>query len=193
MRPMKQSPEENFEITGWMEAHGFPQYSAAFKKNDIGEKELFDLTEENLREMGVDSLGERKRMMREISRHKKAKALGAAKKIGNFPIMHFIVPCAVAVIMLFSFGFQANFFTYDKYRSLLPSYENQTHQIMSLLGTATLVSLFLAAIILRKSKSKASILSILIISLVVGIIVSYIINVGVIFGWKIREPGNGNL
>ena len=56
------------EIRKWLDAIGLVQYADAFEANDIDGATLHGLTAEDLRELGIASLGHRKRIMQAISR-----------------------------------------------------------------------------------------------------------------------------
>lgn len=59
------------EITDWLRGLGLEQYAAAFRDNDIDDAVLRRLTAEDLRELGVASIGHRRRLLDAIA------ALGA--------------------------------------------------------------------------------------------------------------------
>jgi len=56
------------DIAVWLRDLGLPQYERAFRDNDIGEELLPTLTEADLREIGVASLGHRKQLLAAIAR-----------------------------------------------------------------------------------------------------------------------------
>ena len=56
------------DVRAWLEQLGLGQYAEAFADNDIDESTLRGLTGEDLRELGVGSLGHRKRIIEAISR-----------------------------------------------------------------------------------------------------------------------------
>jgi len=51
------------DLAAWLEGLGLGQYAAAFRDNDIDAAVLRDLTAEDLREIGVDSIGHRRRIL----------------------------------------------------------------------------------------------------------------------------------
>jgi hypothetical protein len=51
------------EVTDWLRGLGLEQYATAFRDNNIGGKVLRRLTSEELRELGVASLGHRRRLL----------------------------------------------------------------------------------------------------------------------------------
>ena len=62
----------SIEITAWLRGLGLEQYAAAFRDNDIDDAVLRRLTAEDLRELGVASVGHRRRLLDAIA------VLGAA-------------------------------------------------------------------------------------------------------------------
>ena len=60
------------DVAEWLRDLGLEQYAPAFRENDIDEEILRRLTGEDLRELGVRSIGHRRRLLDAIS------ALGAA-------------------------------------------------------------------------------------------------------------------
>jgi len=59
----------------WLECRGFGQYAEAFAENDIDEETLGGLTDEDLKELGVASLGHRKKLLAAIQRLSEAEEL----------------------------------------------------------------------------------------------------------------------
>jgi class 3 adenylate cyclase len=55
------------EIADWLEALSFGQYAPRFAKNDITFAVLNDLTDQDLKELGVASLGHRRQLLRAIA------------------------------------------------------------------------------------------------------------------------------
>ena len=55
------------DLGGWLRGLGFGQYEAAFRDNDIDETVLQSLTHENLKELGVSSLGHRVKLLDAIA------------------------------------------------------------------------------------------------------------------------------
>ena len=60
------------DVAEWLRGLGLEQYAPAFRDNDIDGEVLRRLTGEDLRELGVRSIGHRRRLLHAIS------ALGAA-------------------------------------------------------------------------------------------------------------------
>jgi class 3 adenylate cyclase/predicted ATPase len=54
------------ELAEWLDRHGLGQYAPAFAENNIEYSLLPDLTENDLRKLGVTSLGHRKKLLRAI-------------------------------------------------------------------------------------------------------------------------------
>ena len=61
----------SIDVADWLRALGLEQYAPAFRDNDIDAEVLRRLTGEDLRELGVRSIGHRRRLLDAIS------ALGA--------------------------------------------------------------------------------------------------------------------
>ena len=61
------------DVAGWLRGLGLEQYTPAFRDNDIDGEVLRRLTAEDLRELGVASIGHRRRLLDAIG------ALGAAE------------------------------------------------------------------------------------------------------------------
>ena len=57
----------SIEITDWLRGLGLEQYAAAFRDNDIDGEILRRLTAEDLRELGVASIGHRRRLLDAIA------------------------------------------------------------------------------------------------------------------------------
>ena len=55
------------QIAGWLEKLGLEQYAQRFAENDVDFDLLADLTDQDLKELGVASLGHRRRLMRAIA------------------------------------------------------------------------------------------------------------------------------
>ena len=54
-------------VTKWLEQLGLGEYASAFAGNDIDSKLLMQLTSDDLKELGVASLGHRKTMLNAIA------------------------------------------------------------------------------------------------------------------------------
>eukprot|EP01080_Neovahlkampfia_damariscottae_P001742 gene1742-511_t len=55
------------DVLKWIEEIGYKEYSELFKKNDIDGIELLKLSENDLKEMGIDSIGHRRKIFEKIS------------------------------------------------------------------------------------------------------------------------------
>jgi len=55
------------DVVVWLRSLGLGQYEAAFRENDIDETVLPGLTHENLKELGVTSLGHRLKLLEAIA------------------------------------------------------------------------------------------------------------------------------
>ena len=53
-------------VTRWLEELGLGKYAAVFAENDIDTELLLQLTDDDLKELGVASLGHRKKMLNSI-------------------------------------------------------------------------------------------------------------------------------
>jgi hypothetical protein len=63
------------DLAVWLRSLGLEQYEAAFRENDIDETILPSLTHENLKELGVASLGHRVKLLRSAQRHERQDAI----------------------------------------------------------------------------------------------------------------------
>ena len=55
------------DVAAWLRSLGLSQYEQAFRDNDIGADLLPTLTADDLRELGIASLGHRKRLLAAIT------------------------------------------------------------------------------------------------------------------------------
>src|SRR6478736_2509424 len=55
------------QIADWLEMLGLGQYAQRFAENDINFSILSDLTDQDLKEIGVSSLGHRRQLLRAIA------------------------------------------------------------------------------------------------------------------------------
>jgi class 3 adenylate cyclase len=55
------------QVAEWLEKLGLGQYAQCFAENDISFSILSDLTDQDLKELGVASLGHRRQLLREIA------------------------------------------------------------------------------------------------------------------------------
>ena len=56
------------DVGGWLRGLGLEQYEAAFRKNEIDDTVLPRLMAEDLRELGVGSVGHRRKLLDAIAR-----------------------------------------------------------------------------------------------------------------------------
>jgi hypothetical protein len=54
------------EVSEWLDGYGLPQYKPAFVQNAITWELVPELTDQDLRELGVSALGHRKQLLRAI-------------------------------------------------------------------------------------------------------------------------------
>ena len=55
------------DVGGWLRRLGLEQYEAAFRENQIDDTVLPSLTAEDLRELGVGSVGHRRKLLEAIA------------------------------------------------------------------------------------------------------------------------------
>jgi len=67
------------EIAQWLEELGLGQYAQRFAENDIDLAILLDLTDQDLKEVGVSSLGHRRQLPRAIAEFDQATAASTAR------------------------------------------------------------------------------------------------------------------
>jgi hypothetical protein len=73
------------DVTEWLRGLGLEQYVPAFRANDIDEEVLRRLTGEDLRELGVTSIGHRRRLLDAIAALGTAEALPTPRPHPNPP------------------------------------------------------------------------------------------------------------
>ena len=54
-------------VADWLRALGLERYEAAFRENDVDAELLPDLTENDLKDLGVVSIGHRRRLLKAIA------------------------------------------------------------------------------------------------------------------------------
>ncbi len=80
------------QIADWLKALGLEQYADCFAENDIDFSILHDLTDQDFKEIGVQSLGHRRKLLRaiadlkEIEKSAPAVAVAAAEPAGPPPV-----------------------------------------------------------------------------------------------------------
>jgi class 3 adenylate cyclase/tetratricopeptide (TPR) repeat protein len=67
-------------VRDWLNTIGFPQYGDAFEENGVGLDMLDELTNEDLKDLGVDRLADRKLILRRISNLKTGGDAGAPRR-----------------------------------------------------------------------------------------------------------------
>ena len=55
------------DVRAWLEDHGLGQYAEAFASNDVDAEVLRTLTADDLKELGVASLGHRKNLLAAVA------------------------------------------------------------------------------------------------------------------------------
>ena len=55
------------DIGGWLRSLGLERYEAAFRENEINDKVLPNLTAEDLKDLGVDIVGHRRKLLDAIA------------------------------------------------------------------------------------------------------------------------------
>ena len=55
------------DVANWLRALGFERYEAAFRENDVDAELLLGLRDEDLKDIGVNSLGHRRRPLEAIA------------------------------------------------------------------------------------------------------------------------------
>jgi hypothetical protein len=55
------------DVLKWIDEIGYSEYKELFEKNNIDGVELLKLNEQDLKEMGIDSIGNRRKIMEKIS------------------------------------------------------------------------------------------------------------------------------
>jgi hypothetical protein len=74
------------QVIDWLEKLGLGQYAQRFAENDINFSILFDLTDQDLKEIGVSSLGHRRQLLRAIA-ELNAVEKGATKPAPAAPVV----------------------------------------------------------------------------------------------------------
>jgi class 3 adenylate cyclase len=62
-KPTHQKPGGRMDVLGWLRKLGLEQYEAVFRDNDIDTSVLSSLTNEDLKDIGVASVGHRRRLL----------------------------------------------------------------------------------------------------------------------------------
>ena len=67
------------DVTDWLRALGLERYETAFRENDVSAEILRDLTDYDLKELGITSLGHRRQLLKAIA------ALQGERLAGGIP------------------------------------------------------------------------------------------------------------
>ena len=73
------------QIGNWLEKLGLRQYAQRFAENDIDFDVLSDLTDQDLKEIGVTSLGHRRKLLRAIANLKGVEQITPAVAVADAP------------------------------------------------------------------------------------------------------------
>ena len=142
--------KSNFYTKEWLADHGFSDYTAAFEENDIGQEELISLTEDNLKELGVRSLGERKKILTQIALLRKSTlanklALGALGTAGRI-VLSLLLSALVGLVTCAQYSLAADIFNARYHYTTIRDISIHVGIIMALamlvsLGTASIISI----------------------------------------------------
>jgi SAM domain (Sterile alpha motif) len=75
--PLLGAEDHRMDVVAWLRGLGLEQYAPAFRDNDIDDAVLRRLTGEDLRELGIASVGHRRRLLDAIA------ALGASASVAD--------------------------------------------------------------------------------------------------------------
>jgi hypothetical protein len=73
------------QVTDWLEKLGMSEYAQRFADNDIDFSILGDLTDQDLKDLGVTSLGHRRKILRAIAEHDRPEAMAAPPAAARAP------------------------------------------------------------------------------------------------------------
>ena len=143
------TPSSEFVLKDWMSSHGFSAHLSAFESNGIGYKELLMLKEEDLKELGVDRLGERKQIMQQIGVLKRDSIVDKAQHVGVSLVKLVGGSYVIALLTALVTSLQINFLFY----------KSASRREISLdagltMAAGLLVSFLLAPIIFQIMKTK---------------------------------------
>lgn len=144
-----ETSDSNFVLKDWMSSHGFSAHLSAFESNGIGYKELLMLKEEDLKELGVERLGERKQIMQQIGALKRGSIVNKAQHVGSSLVKLVGGSYAIALLAALATSLQFNFLVY----------KSASRREMSLdagltMAAGLLVSFLLAPIVFQAMKTK---------------------------------------
>ena len=149
MRTPSSKPSSEFVLKDWMSSHGFSAHLSAFESNSIGYKELLMLKEEDLKELGVERLGERKQIMQQIGVLKRDSIVNKAQHVGVSLVKLVGGSYVIALLTALVTSLQINFLFY----------KSASRREISLdagltMAAGLLVSFLLAPIIFQIMKTK---------------------------------------
>jgi len=75
-------------ITAWLSEPGLSQYAEVFQRNDIGRDLLESLTDQDLRDIGVESLGHRKMLLKAIEGLRTGDTIAPPRSPGSYTPKH---------------------------------------------------------------------------------------------------------
>ena len=84
------------QIADWLQRLGLGQYAKRFAENDINFAILPDLTDQDLKELGVASLGHRRQLLRAITELKGSEKARANLPPRTLPLSHRMTPPSAA-------------------------------------------------------------------------------------------------
>ena len=90
------------DITQWLQNLELEQYTEIFKNNDIDEQVLLHLTADNLKDIGITSLGHRMQILEAVSKLKPQDADNFQKTQGSKALAGAIIGFVVGYILSFA-------------------------------------------------------------------------------------------
>jgi len=76
------------QVTDWLEKLGMSEYAQRFADNDIDFSILGDLTDQDLKDLGVASLGHRRKILRAIAELGRPETTAAPRSRRRTPLPH---------------------------------------------------------------------------------------------------------
>jgi SAM (Sterile alpha motif) domain-containing protein len=80
------------DIGGWLRSLGLEKYEAAFRENEINEKVLPSLTQEDLKEIGVGPVGHRRMLLESIAALRAGTSNAPSAELATTPIAPSVSP-----------------------------------------------------------------------------------------------------
>ena len=102
-------PEEPFRIYDWLESIKKAEYADAFEKNNIDLDALRSLSEENLKELGVLSIGHRKEILAEIGKTKRKHTTSQIFATHDAAVTWILSPFAIGLVGMITLSAQFAF------------------------------------------------------------------------------------